>query len=864
MPVYYEKPVQNKLSGLNTLAYMGTEATTPPQFYIAKRAPTVNDYDGWKIGSIWLFKGTDAVWMLTNKDKGILPPNGPATWTAFGGGASQFTTDNGIAYPLAGNINMLGGSNMHTEAVAPNADQVVMHLVDHPTVNALTISSLAVPGVVMVDGAGLLGTTVGTDGQVIVARAAGPVWANLQSTLGTVLITAAGNNINLEAAGGGGGGGGITGLTTDVGGTAIPPILAPFYVKIYGSDVIKTIVSAPDEVTIDVEDSAVAGNILFGGGVGNPSGWGTITSTGGSVTINVDPILKTINLEAAGVAALTGLSTDAGNAAPIAGIINIHGAAPITTAGAGNVVTVGLADPGVDGQVLISSSIGAPIWASIIGAGGITVTPNHNSITLTGGGGGGGGGIITLDCDNGTASDPGTHVVYIEGKLGTTNINHTTYPYKNIYTESLIGDPDLATFSLASSIQLPLTTVDAQAGVIMLGTSNFMHAYGTNNTFLGRLAGRTNAAVVVGTAVRNTAIGDSSYNSFTQGHDNTFLGYNTGTAVTTANYNVGIGGYVLDAHTTGTGSNTAIGYQALTNLLTGYQNTVIGATAGSALTGAEYKNLYIDSPGVIGEHRIIRIGLTHTLGAIGTMHTDAYMAGVHNGTVGTPKPQLVAVDVDGKLHGLGDATNNEILIGRTNADPVWGSLTSTNSSITITPALPNINIATNIPAFIARKVANTAGAVTGDGATYWLGSDAALFAVENTGGYLALGGGGTPATFTAPYTGLYSFTVQFETIYIVVPPPPPPPIPPPPNWDPIYVTIAGTSAATYSYSAPLFTATPASGATDSYTVVAKMTANDTATFGISIYLVPLALLTIIGGGAMGSHTWVTGHLVKML
>jgi len=54
MANYIELPNQNRLSGINTLAYMGTEANTPPQFVIEKRAPTPNDLKNWRIGTIWL------------------------------------------------------------------------------------------------------------------------------------------------------------------------------------------------------------------------------------------------------------------------------------------------------------------------------------------------------------------------------------------------------------------------------------------------------------------------------------------------------------------------------------------------------------------------------------------------------------------------------------------------------------------------------------------------------------------------------------------------------------------------------------------------------------------------------------------
>lgn len=41
-------------SGRNPAAYLGVESTTPPQFEMHRRAPTVNDYINYKVGTIWL------------------------------------------------------------------------------------------------------------------------------------------------------------------------------------------------------------------------------------------------------------------------------------------------------------------------------------------------------------------------------------------------------------------------------------------------------------------------------------------------------------------------------------------------------------------------------------------------------------------------------------------------------------------------------------------------------------------------------------------------------------------------------------------------------------------------------------------
>lgn len=66
-----------------------------------------------------------------------------------------------------------------------------------------------------------------------------------------------------------------------------------------------------------------------------------------------------------------------------------------------------LIDPLVDGQLLISSAIGTPIWASLTAGAGIVITPGANSITLSAPGAGGftwtaiPGNVVALAADNG-------------------------------------------------------------------------------------------------------------------------------------------------------------------------------------------------------------------------------------------------------------------------------------------------------------------------------------------------------------------------------------------------------------------------------------------------------------------------------
>jgi len=89
---------------------------------------------------------------------------------------------------------------------------------------------------------------------------------------------------------------------------------------------------------------------LWIGATGADAAWANLTSTGGSVTIT--NAANAINLEAAGVAALTSLDGDAGTATPVAGVINIVGGLNVNTVGAGQNMTVNLDNsPSVAGSL---------------------------------------------------------------------------------------------------------------------------------------------------------------------------------------------------------------------------------------------------------------------------------------------------------------------------------------------------------------------------------------------------------------------------------------------------------------------------------------------------------------------------------
>ncbi|MFO1311190.1 MAG: tail fiber domain-containing protein [Burkholderiales bacterium] len=237
--------------------------------------------------------------------------------------------------------------------------------------------------------------------------------------------------------------------------------------------------------------------------------------------------------------------------------------------------------------------------------------------------------------------------------------------------------------SLAGNLTLGVSS--AAAGNVMKGAAQFLHNYGTANTFAGESAGNfamTGAAntglgyialksattgssnTAAGSAAlgsnttggRNTAAGASALLSNLAGVSNTAVGasalyFNTAsnnTAVgdsalaqnTTGDSNAALGSRALLSNTVGvqntalgvdaskygtTGSlNTALGYQALLQNVSGALNTALGAGAGYYATGSG--NLYLANAGLAGEDDTIRIGAGG--------HTRAFIAGVRDVAIG--------------------------------------------------------------------------------------------------------------------------------------------------------------------------------------------------------------------------------------
>jgi hypothetical protein len=289
-----------KLSGINSLSYVGVQASTPPQLLYVNRAPTANDYRLILPGTLWLYVGQPNNTPIQLYMAATVIPNN-ATWIllypASSGGAEEFVTDSGTATPSGGIINVKGGSNINTQATFPN--NVIINLDSTVSLSG----SLSVADNVTFTGVGegvlqasILGAVTGsrgTNGQVLIGDTGlPPVWNNITSSDGSITITNGAGTINL----------GVTNGPTGV------------IITIFTSSGTWTPNSSTSSTTIYGFAGGGGGgsgqrntvNASSGGGGGAPGG-GAKVDFGGPVTTG--PVSITIGAGGVGGAAVTTNST---------------------------------------------------------------------------------------------------------------------------------------------------------------------------------------------------------------------------------------------------------------------------------------------------------------------------------------------------------------------------------------------------------------------------------------------------------------------------------------------------------------------------------------------------------------------------
>jgi len=636
-----------KFTGQGVLNYRGVNAVAPPDLSSYERAPLTTDYREFDIGHLWLESGTENIWMLTDKEAHV------ATWTLITGGG------------VGSIIQVNGGTNITT--VNPTGPTVTVNLDDSVTLaGSLTISSLG-KGVLQTNVSGLVSTSAGTDGQVLVGNTSGaPAWYTLTSADGSVVFNPGPGTLDLQATGGGGGGG-LTSMPTDSGTATVS---ATGTIDVLGGLNINTAASAAHEVTVSLDNSiSLSGTI---------TSVGDITTTGGNLEVDTGDITATLGSITAGneITAAADITTTGGNIEVDIGDINVT-LGDITV---GNDVTVGndltvsslsngvvqssaaglfSSSDGTVGQLLITDGAGTIAWANLTAGSNIAIddssVPGQITISASGGSSGvsqvdGGTNITTVDPTGPTVTVNLDDDVTLAGFL-----NAATTVTAGTGVTVTTGDVDIS----SGSLNLPTTT--ATDGQIIQNSSRLLHSYGSDNLFLGpgsgnfTLTGDFNLGLgqssldALTSGTRNVCMGSDAGGNLTTGSANNLWGVSTGGSLTSAVYNTFIGKTTGVFVTTGS-YNTAIGCSSASNADgTGYG-------AGASLGTTSSSNILISNDGA-SESNTIRIGID---GSGDKQQNRAFIAGIY-GVTPVGGIEVAIVDSNGQLGSVSTGTSGYVL-----------------------------------------------------------------------------------------------------------------------------------------------------------------------------------------------------------
>ena len=181
------------------------------------------------------------------------------------------------------NIDIANGSHSITIATTTNMN----------IPGTLTVGSLG-QGVVQSSAGGLLSSSQGTDGQILIGSSIGaPAWANITAGAG-ISVTNGHNSITITNTGGGGGGG-ITTLTANTGVAATAASI-----KLQGNNIIATNGVSTSEIDFSLTNGT-NGQVIIGGG--SAPAWASITA---GTNITLTPGANSLTIAATGTAPAAG------------------------------------------------------------------------------------------------------------------------------------------------------------------------------------------------------------------------------------------------------------------------------------------------------------------------------------------------------------------------------------------------------------------------------------------------------------------------------------------------------------------------------------------------------------------------------
>ncbi len=261
-----------------------------------------------------------------------------------------------------------------------------------------------------------------------------------------------------------------------------------------------------------------------------------------------------------------------------------------------------------------------------------------------------------------TATDSGSYkmVVSTTGNVGIG----TTSPAEQL--------------SLTGNLSLPATS--GTGGTVKLGGSRFLHAYGTNNAFVGAGTGNTTLS-----GSENVFVGSAGGGGLTSGNWNASLGAYALPGVSSGGGNTAVGRTALNQVTT-TSNNTAVGFQSLNNTI-GSGNTALGGNAGSTDYNGTNNTFLGYNAGATGAG-----GLTNAT-AIGynasvNQSNSLVLGNAANVGIGTTGPQA-------RLHVISTSTTDSAIFIASHSIGGYALFASTNGNVGIGTTGPTHKLEVN-------------------------------------------------------------------------------------------------------------------------------------------------------------------------
>lgn len=342
-----------------------------------------------------------------------------------------------------------------------------------------TLNSLTA-GVMQTSAAGVVSSTNGANGQLLIGGGATPAWANLTSAGGTLAITNGANTINLEVVGAPG----IVSFVSDAG-TATPALAV---LNVLGGSNIGT-TGAGNTLTVNLDNTvSISGTFTANG---------DITSTNGDITSTIGNLIA-----GAGVSAVTNIVTSTGNVVATAGQVN---AGTTMTAGSGVTSTTGNVSA-LAGNIALPATTaalsGVITFAGIpyvheYGSHNIFVGETSGNFTLAGTSNSGFGYLTLSDLANG---DNNTSVGGESGRRISTGDNNTSIGQGSLdFVTTGSGNVAVGynagsahTVADSNNIDIDNVGVVAETGVTRIGTTGVQtecHVAGVYNAAIGATAG---------------------------------------------------------------------------------------------------------------------------------------------------------------------------------------------------------------------------------------------------------------------------------------------------------------------------------------------------------------------------------------